>query len=65
MSRKPDYRVGYLNKKTDEKGSVGGAWKNDDGTITITLNTQVVIQGCKDVILTLFPEKSKPKNEDS
>lgn len=30
MSKKPHYRVGTLNKLTDEKGTVGGAWINDD-----------------------------------
>lgn len=62
MSRRPDYKLGFLNKATDEKGNVGAAWLNEDSTITIVLNTQVQITGSADVILTLFPNK-KPKHD--
>lgn len=57
MARKPDYRVAALNKKTDVKGNVGGAWINDDGSITIVFNAFTVIEGGKDMLVTLFPEK--------
>jgi hypothetical protein len=55
MSRKPDYRVAAMNKRTDEKGTVGSAWVNENGTISITINGFVHIEGSKDLLITLFP----------
>lgn len=37
MSR-PDYVISVLDKDTDEKGEVGAAWINDDGSIGIKFN---------------------------
>lgn len=59
MSRTPDFQVAALNKKTDEKSNVGVAWKNDDGTISIILNSFVSLPGGKDMLITLFPPKEK------
>lgn len=55
MPRKPDYNVAALNKQTDKKGTVGGAWYNDDATISIVLNSFVVLEGGKELLITLFP----------
>lgn len=41
--RKPDYRLGFLNKDNDERGTVGAGWLNADGSITIKLNVCVVL----------------------
>jgi hypothetical protein len=60
MGRKADFNVAALNKRTDAKSNVGVAWKNDDGTVSITLNAFVVIEGGKDMLITLFPSKDKP-----
>lgn len=57
MSRKPDYDVGALNKRTDIKGKVGAAWINDNGTITIILDPFVVLTGGSEMVITLFPSK--------
>jgi hypothetical protein len=56
MSKRPDYRVAALNKADDRKATVGVAWKNEDGTIAIVLHAFIVLQGGKDLLLTLFPE---------
>lgn len=57
MSRKADYRVGAMNKKTDAKSTIGAAWGNEDQTISIVINDFVVISGGKDLLITLFPNK--------
>lgn len=54
--RKPDYRMHALKKGTDEKNRVGGAWANEDGSISIRLDAFVVLQADPDLVLTLFPE---------
>jgi hypothetical protein len=58
--RLPDYRVAMMNKKTEEKnGSVGGAWINEDGTISIILDGFIRIDSTKDLLMTLFPRKER------
>lgn len=59
MSRKPDYRVAAMDKKTDAKNNIGGAWINQDSSIAIVLDAFIVIQGSKDLLITLFPNKDK------
>lgn len=62
-SRKPDYDLSALDKSTGERGKVGGAWVNDDGTINIKLNHCIVLTAGPDLHLTLFPygDGTKPK----
>lgn len=64
-SVKPHYRVAALNKGTEEKGCVGAAWINDDGTIAIVLDPFVSLtQHGKQLLITLFPiDGSEPKKE--
>lgn len=57
MTRKPEYRVAAMSKKTDIKGNVGAAWFNPDGSIAIVLDAFVVLHGGKDTLITLFPTK--------
>lgn len=57
MARKPDYRVRALNKETDEKGTLGAAWTNTDGTISIVFDPFVRVPVGKNFVITLFPEK--------
>jgi len=57
--RKPDYRVGALDKETDAKSNVGAAWLNEDGTISLILDAFIVIHGGKARLITLFPNKEK------
>lgn len=54
----PDWDFRFLDKSTDEKGQVGVAWTNADGSIRIKLNTRVVLEGGPSCILTLFPKRS-------
>lgn len=60
-SRKPDYRLKFLNKDTDEKGELGAAWKNEDGSISIVLNAKVTISQNEMEVLTLFTQGNKPE----
>lgn len=54
-ARKPDYRVSALNKATSVKGSVGAAWLNEDGTISIVLDPFIVLNDSPNLLITLFP----------
>lgn len=55
--RKPDYRLGAMNKSTDEKANVGAAWANDDGSLSVVLHPFVTLRADKNLVLTLFPER--------
>lgn len=60
MSRTPDYIVGAINKRTDDRQpKIGAAWVNEDGTITVALDPFVVLPGGKDTLITLFPKKER------
>ncbi len=42
--KKPDYSLSAMDKDTDRlKGTVGVAWINDDGSISIRLNPFVIL----------------------
>lgn len=63
VPRPPDYNVSALNKKTDMKGVIGAAWKNQDGTIRIKLNPFLVIDTSRhDLVVTLFPANKRDQN---
>ena len=68
--RQPDYDLSALNKETEERGRIGAAWANDDGTISIKLNAFVVLRDAKDTVITLFPRdkdratKRKSRDEE-
>jgi len=53
-SRKPDYTLRFLNKHTEERGTLGAAWANEDGSISIVLNSRVVLRQCEDEVIKLF-----------
>jgi len=62
--RKPDYRVGVKTKQGAGKsgqGTIGAAWKEDDGTISIVLNPCVVLRFEDDVVIRLFPNDYVPR----
>jgi hypothetical protein len=59
MALKPDYNVSAKFKNTDFKGRIGGAWKNDDGTISVRLNAFITLKATEDLIITLFPADEK------
>lgn len=55
--RLPDYRLKVLNRENDYSSSIGAAWKNDDGSISIQLDHFVVLKGRGhggDIVITLF-----------
>lgn len=53
-ARKPDYRLKALNKDTDERNTIGAAWLNADGSISISLEAFIVLQASPHLVLTLF-----------
>lgn len=53
--RSPDYILSAMDKETDEKGRVGVAWLNTNGSIGIVLNPRVVLTASKNLVLNLFP----------
>ena len=61
--RPPDYDIAALDRTSPsaKNPSVGGAWKNDDGTITIKIRPFVVLTGGPDLFLTLFPAEENRK----
>lgn len=44
-------------KSTEEKGRVGVAWRGQNGSIRIKLDSFVVLHGGGDLVLTLFDVK--------
>ena len=55
VSKPPDYKVSALSKTTEQRGPVGVAWTQPDGTIRIKLNSFVVLDNRDDLLITLFP----------
>jgi hypothetical protein len=55
--RRPDYNLAALDRGNEEKGKVGAAWKNVDGSISIRLEPFVVLRA--GVVLTLFPRSEE------
>lgn len=54
--RPPEYRLKALNKVTNKKGAVGAGWLNQDGSISIVLDSFVVLSGQDDLLITLFKQ---------
>ncbi|MES2367178.1 MAG: hypothetical protein V4563_14975 [Pseudomonadota bacterium] len=60
--RKPDFRVGAMRKLEgmENKGNVGAAWLNEDGTIHVVLDPWIHLpRQDGDLLITLFPVKEK------
>lgn len=57
--RLPDYSVNVLSKKTEQRGKIGGAWLNEDKSITVVLDMLVIVPSDKDLLITLFPRKEE------
>lgn len=53
--KKPDYNLSAMDGDNICKGKVGVGWKNDDGSIAISLNAFVVLSAIDDLKLRLFP----------
>lgn len=59
MSRTPDFQLKALRKDTDEKNRVGVGWQNEDGTVSIVLDSFVKLESHPKLILTLFPYEKR------
>lgn len=57
--RKPTHRFKALNKETSETATLGAAWLNDDGTLTVKIDPFIVLTNAPGHVLTLFPEEGK------
>lgn len=61
----PDYILagmikGDVPEESKKAPNIGGAWKNEDGSIYLRIDPFVVIKGGDDrVLLTLFPYKKR------
>ena len=52
--RTPEFDFCALNKVTGERGRLGAAWLNEDGTISIVLNFMVQVPTGKEWVLSLL-----------
>lgn len=57
--RKPDYNLWAVNPDETCKGTIGGAWINDDQSINIKLNAFVVLEAADGLTVKLFPNDGK------
>ena len=60
MTRPPDWNLhailsSTIEAKNDDRGKVGVAWNNEDGSISIVLNLAVVLDERSIASLRLFP----------
>jgi hypothetical protein len=61
MPRKPDYTLSVMDKESGKKlPNAGGAWKNEDGSLSISLNACVVLTSDKNLSIVLFPASTSP-----
>ena len=65
ITRKPDYKVSALNKRTECKGPIGAAWINDDKTISVILDEFISLSQDGHLLITLFPVELKNKKKKS
>lgn len=59
MSASPTHVVKVLKKSTGQKATVGAAWMNDKGDLSIVLDPCVVLTSDKDIVITVFPKKTE------
>lgn len=59
--RTPNFDVTVWHKPTATSGTVGVAWIQDDGRISIKLNPGAMLQFDPDTFINLFPKKEKGK----
>lgn len=64
MSRPPDFILKSLNKATEHRtGKIGCAWKNEDGSLTLSLD--IAVMPDPNGLLTLFPNDGGPARASS
>lgn len=64
MSRAPDYIVKAMNKTTDQKQRIGVGWNGKGGSISIVLNMLTVVTSDPNIVITLFPNDMKEKEDE-
>lgn len=52
--RRPDYIIKAMDKVTKEKGEIGVAWMNPNGSLSIRFNRFVVVPTGAEYIITAF-----------
>lgn len=61
ITKRPDYVLASLNRATSERNNnIGAAWKMDNGSLSLKLNTGVTLRHDAQVIYTLFPNTYDP-----
>lgn len=55
-SRKPDYVLKAYNKKSGTGRKVGAGWINDNGSISVAVDSFVFMANDPDISYTLWPE---------
>lgn len=54
--RSPDFKVSAMRKESKQANTrVGAAWINEDGTISLKLDTFIVLEGSEDLLVKLWP----------
>lgn len=54
--RKPDFHVRAMDKRKEEKSTVGAAWRNDNGSISVKIDPFVTLQGGGDLLIDALPD---------
>lgn len=54
--RKPDFIIRAKNKNGTQKGEIGAAWLNEDGSLFLKFNPYVVVPVGDDFAIAAFPE---------
>jgi hypothetical protein len=61
QQRKPDYILKAMDKITNDKGRIGAAWVEEDGSVSVIVDRFAFLSGSENVVLKLFPnDKAKP-----
>lgn len=56
---RPTHRLTVFNKETQDKGEIGVAWENTDGSFSIRLNRSVVLSERDNWIIKLWPDRQQ------
>lgn len=60
--RKPEYKLKALNKLTNAKSTIGTAWLNEDGSISVVIDLCCTLVHDPNIVYTLFPN-TKESNQ--
>lgn len=57
--RKPDYKLKVMDKTNKNNGTIGVAWLNQDGSVSIRINPGTFLHYNPNLAITLFPNDSE------